>query len=115
MQLLCKAPRLSMNKAKLRLRFPSSSLSESTFFTRYYLWIMTLIKGLSTGAKVGIAVGAVVIVVALAVGLFFLKRRNKTGRKRKSTFDAGPSESELSGRVNVEDEQQKGLIPQTRP
>lgn len=73
-------------------------------------------KGLSTGAKAGIAAGVVVIVVALAVGLFFfLKRRNKTGRTRTDTFDAGPSESELSGRVNVEDEQQKGLIPQTRP
>jgi hypothetical protein len=90
-------------------------MSESTCFTRYHLTKFRLIKGLSTAAKAGIAVGAVVVVVALSVGLLFcLKRRNRVGRKT-DTFDAGPSESELSGRVNAEDEQQKGLIPQTRP
>ena len=55
-----------------------------------------------------------VIVIALAVGgIIFMKRRKGMGMKRKSIYGSSPSE--LSGRLNELEEQQKGFIPQTTP
>jgi hypothetical protein len=48
--------------------------------------------GLSTGAKVGIGVGAAVVVLALLVGAYSWYRR-----KRKQSWTAGPQIAELQG------------------
>lgn len=67
-------------------------------------------KGLSTGAKAGIAIGVILAVVVIALAAFFLLRRRRQSKKNAPVDDL-PSQPELPTQANTHEIEGRGKSP----
>lgn len=75
---------------------------------------IVLTPGLSTGAKAGIAIGVILVVIGAAVGIYiFIKRRKSKKLDPRYSYDL--SRQPVSGRLGQKDDQLEETIPVRTP
>jgi hypothetical protein len=72
--------------------------------------------GLSKGAKVGIAVGVIILVVAAVVGIYvFVKRRKSKKLDPRYSYNLDPTREPVSGRLGLKEDRLEDTIPVNTP